>query len=56
MRDLGSIILWIVAAVVIVWIALKLIGLAFHLLFLVLAVALGVFAYFVAERLVGQGR
>lgn len=57
MRDLGGLVFSIVVVVLIVWIALKLIGLAFKLLFVVLAIALGVFVYFlVASMLKGRDR
>ena len=56
MRAIGALLIAILVGIVAVWVFFKLLVGTVKLVGILIAVALAVLAYFVAERLIGRGR
>ena len=56
MRSTASTLLTVVAVVVGAWLALKLLGVAFKLVGVLILIGVAAIAYFGARRLIGKGR
>jgi hypothetical protein len=55
MKPLGSLLFAILVGVIAIWLFIKLLGLAFKLLGIAIAIALAVGVYFAARKLIGRG-